>query len=285
MTTATTIPPSPATTSPSLDRLISAVRDVVQAESDAKRVGLAVADLLQPYLHFEGFLTAEQLEPDEIKYRQHILHVEPDGSFSIVALVWLPGQATPIHDHVSWCVVGVHRGEEHETVYEMAGGDAIRISWSPGVAISPAGTALALVPPGDIHHVANNGGTSRFLSTSTARISRSSARASGGATIWKSAQRVDLSRAPVNQPRRRWRRLRSSAVVLFRSLLRQFQRLRLVDRLQMPEEPFATLALGGTAPASAINLRRSSSVCALLSFLSESSASPASGKRSKASNK
>ena len=100
--TTVTILPSPAAASPSLGRLISAVRDVVQAESDAKRIGLAVADLLQPYLCFEDFLTEEQLEPDEIKYRQHILHVEPDGSFSIVALVWLPGQATPIHDHVSW---------------------------------------------------------------------------------------------------------------------------------------------------------------------------------------
>ena len=112
MNTATTIPASPAAVSSSLGRLIAAVREVVKSETDAGRTGCAVADLLQPYLHFEGFLTAEQLEPDEIKYRQHILHVEPDGSFSVVAFVWLPGQATPIHDHVSWCVVGVHRGEE-----------------------------------------------------------------------------------------------------------------------------------------------------------------------------
>ena len=157
MNTATTIPPTPATVSPSLCRLISSVRDVVKAETDAKRIGHAVADLLQPYLHFEDFLTAEQLEPDEIKYRQHILHVEPDGSFSVVALVWLPGQATPIHDHVSWCVVGVHRGEEHETVYEMAGGDADPHLVVTGRNVSPAGTVAALVPPGDIHHVTNNG--------------------------------------------------------------------------------------------------------------------------------
>ena len=157
MTTATTNPTRVETASPSLGRLISAVRAVVNAETDAKRIGRAVADLLQPYLHFDGFLTAEQLEPDEIKYRQHILHVEPDGSFSIVALVWLPGQATPIHDHVSWCVVGVHRGEEHETVYEIAGGENDPHLVVSGRTVSPAGTAVALVPPGDIHHVANNG--------------------------------------------------------------------------------------------------------------------------------
>jgi predicted metal-dependent enzyme (double-stranded beta helix superfamily) len=157
-----TIMPTPltiseTTNSTSLRGLICAVRAVVKSEPDAKRIGPVVADLLQPYLCCGNFLTAEQLEPDEIKYRQHILHVEPDGSFSIVALVWLPGQATPIHDHVSWCVVGVHRGEEQETVYEMTGSDADPHLVVTGRSISRAGTVVALVPPGDIHHVANNG--------------------------------------------------------------------------------------------------------------------------------
>src|ERR1700712_463267 len=123
MTTTNTIAEHPTCASPALTRLISAVRAVVQSETDCGRVGLAVADLLQPYLGFDDFLTAEQREPDPTKYRQHILHVEPDGSFSIVALVWLPGQTTCVHDHVSWCVVGVHKGEEHETVYQIAGGE------------------------------------------------------------------------------------------------------------------------------------------------------------------
>ena len=34
-----------------------------------------------------------------------------------MALVWLPGQRTPIHDHVSWCIVGVYEGRERETRY------------------------------------------------------------------------------------------------------------------------------------------------------------------------
>jgi len=155
--TQSTIANAQARKEASLNDLISAVRTLVRSEGDAKRVGRAVADLLQPYLHCENFLSPEQLEPDEIKYRQHILHVEPDGSFSIVALVWLPGQATPIHDHVSWCVVGVHRGEEHETVYEMSGGESDPHLVARGQNVSRAGTVVALVPPGDIHRVANNG--------------------------------------------------------------------------------------------------------------------------------
>ena len=42
---------------------------------------------------------------------KHILHVESNDSFSIAALVWRRGQATPVHDHISWCVVGVYKGE------------------------------------------------------------------------------------------------------------------------------------------------------------------------------
>src|SRR5579863_1626480 len=50
-------------------------------------------------------------------YQSHLLHAEPDGSFSIAAMVWLPGQETVIHDHVSWCVTGVLQGREYEEIF------------------------------------------------------------------------------------------------------------------------------------------------------------------------
>ena len=154
---ATLIAPSPPRISEELSELISAVRAVVRSQHDANAVGQAVGDLLRPHLGSDEFLNAEQLAPDAEKYRQHVLHVEPDGSFSVVALVWLPGQDTPVHDHVSWCVVGVHRGEEHETIYELAGGEADPHLLVTGRTISPVGSVAALVPPGDIHRVENGG--------------------------------------------------------------------------------------------------------------------------------
>lgn len=149
--------PAPAAVTGELSDLILAVRAAVRSESDPAAVGRAVAELLRPYLGSHELLTPEQLAPDETGYRQHILHVEPDGSFSIVALVWLPGQVTPVHDHVSWCVVGVHRGEEHETIYEVGGGEEDPHLLVTGRTISPVGSVAALVPPGDIHHVENGG--------------------------------------------------------------------------------------------------------------------------------
>lgn len=154
---AVTVEASRSTKSQAFCRLIEGVRNIVQSEPDAQRVGTAVADLLQPYLGSPDFLSCEQLAPAESDYCQHILHVEPDGSFSIVALVWLPGQSTPIHDHVSWCVVGVHSGQEHETFYTMNGSEPERHLRVAGEHVNPTGTVAALVPPGDIHHVANGG--------------------------------------------------------------------------------------------------------------------------------
>jgi 3-mercaptopropionate dioxygenase len=72
----------------------------------------------------------------------------------VVALVWLPGQRTPIHDHVSWCVVGVYQGIERETHYQLvedAGGSRL----VPGGTFEARpGHVEALVPPQEnIHEV------------------------------------------------------------------------------------------------------------------------------------
>lgn len=141
--------------SPALERLVAQVRAIVQTESDSEKAGHEVAHLLKPYLGSDDLLSAEQMAPCHDSYRQHILHVEPDGSFSIVSLVWLPGQETPIHDHVSWCVVGVHRGQERETVYARAGGESDPHLVLMGHTVNPCGCVAALVPPGDIHQVEN----------------------------------------------------------------------------------------------------------------------------------
>ena len=140
-----------------LDALVADIRSAVQSDTEPALVAARVAEALAPRLGDAALLAGEQIVPDPERYRQHILHVEPDGSFSVVALVWLPGQATPIHDHVSWCVVGVHQGEEHEVVYRLVedGGE----SWleQTGATVNPLASVAALVPPGDIHHVANHG--------------------------------------------------------------------------------------------------------------------------------
>ncbi|MET9629766.1 cysteine dioxygenase family protein [Lentzea sp. NPDC006480] len=142
----------PRLLSPTAALLVGAIRTAVNAGGSDAAVAKRVAKALTRHLTDPELLDAEHREPDPAAYRQHVLHVEPDGSFSVVALVWLPGQETCIHDHVSWCVVGTYVGEEEETTYRLAGDHLVPLRFNR----TPQGVASYLVPPGDIHKVCNN---------------------------------------------------------------------------------------------------------------------------------
>ncbi|WP_329565606.1 cysteine dioxygenase family protein [Kitasatospora sp. NBC_01266] len=140
-----------------IDELIVAAREVIHRGLPPELTAHLVGELIAPLLGTSGLLTAEQCEGYPDRYRQHVLHAEADGSFSIVALVWLPGQQTSIHDHVSWCVTGVHQGQEHERRYRlMTDGRTSRLIPTEHV-VNPTGAIAAFAPPGDIHRVRNAG--------------------------------------------------------------------------------------------------------------------------------
>ncbi|RDI68107.1 cysteine dioxygenase type I [Nocardia pseudobrasiliensis] len=142
-----------------LGELIHSVRHIVGRGLAPQPTADLVGQALEPVLGRPGLLTSEQSEGDPDRYRQHILHAEPDGLFSIVALVWLPGQHTTIHDHVSWCVAGVHEGQESERRYHLApDGPTCRLVVGEDV-LNPVGAVSAFAPPGDIHRVRNAGAT------------------------------------------------------------------------------------------------------------------------------
>src|SRR5262245_38198580 len=95
-----------------LTDLVDGVRAAVAAHADWTDTAELVAQELRRHLPGSDVLTAEQRLGSPDDYVGHTLHAEPDGSFSIVALVWRPGQTTRIHDHVTWCVLGVIQGSE-----------------------------------------------------------------------------------------------------------------------------------------------------------------------------
>jgi predicted metal-dependent enzyme (double-stranded beta helix superfamily) len=122
-----------------------ASRVVTALRSRLQRPGQLVADLLTP----------EQRAGDRAGYQTHLVHAEPDGSFSVVAMVWLPGQATTIHDHLSWCCTAVLAGTEYEEVYAVRG-DYLEVI---GRNANRMGAVSGFAPPGDVHRVRNIGAT------------------------------------------------------------------------------------------------------------------------------
>jgi predicted metal-dependent enzyme (double-stranded beta helix superfamily) len=140
------------------DVLVRAVRAEVgrglgwQGTADSVAAALR-ANLPEPAAILPGSLR----RGDTAGYQSHLLYAEPDGSFSISAMVWMPGQQTMIHDHVAWCVTAVLLGREHEEVFALADGGRVLTLTARNV--NPAGAVSGFAPPGDIHRVRNTGDT------------------------------------------------------------------------------------------------------------------------------
>jgi 3-mercaptopropionate dioxygenase len=140
---------------PELEPLVTATRAAVTGDADWARTAELVAGGLRRHLPSPDALTEEQRTGDPDAYQSHLLYAEPDGSFSIVALTWRPGQVTPIHDHVTWCVFGVIQGVEHEELFTLD--EDGRQLVAAGESDNPTGEVSGFAPPGDIHRVRNVG--------------------------------------------------------------------------------------------------------------------------------
>jgi predicted metal-dependent enzyme (double-stranded beta helix superfamily) len=140
-------------------RRLTRTLDALVASGEAAGVVAARAGLaLGAALDDAALLEARHQEPWPDRYRPHLVHVHPDGLYSVVALVWLPGQATPIHDHRCWCVVGVWRGIEQETTYDLYRDASGPYLVERASACSKPGAVSVLVPPDeDVHRVENCG--------------------------------------------------------------------------------------------------------------------------------
>jgi 3-mercaptopropionate dioxygenase len=138
-----------------LDELVNAVRAVVGSHADWRQTARLVAAELERHLPSPDVLTPEQRRGDTERYRSHLLHVERDGTFSISALVWRPGQVTRIHDHGTWCVFGVLQGVEHEELFTLDEEQDLLVE--AGTRTNETGEVSGFAPPGDIHRVRNAG--------------------------------------------------------------------------------------------------------------------------------
>jgi 3-mercaptopropionate dioxygenase len=128
--------------------LLGGIRAAIAAAAGEAETAQLVAAQLRRHLPTPDVLGAEDRLGSPDGYASHTLHVEPDGSFSIIAVVWRPGQLTRIHDHLTWCVVGVIQGIEHEELFDA------RLNLL-GESDNHAGDVSGFAPPGDIHRVHN----------------------------------------------------------------------------------------------------------------------------------
>lgn len=125
-------------------------------------VGLAPDDMARELKAALGdataadWLPAEKRRANHDNYARHLLYGDPQGRFSILAIVWDHGQMSPIHAHHCWCAVGVYRGTLAETLYRenAVGSRPVPVSTTNRVAGSLSFDGAA----SSIHRLANESG-------------------------------------------------------------------------------------------------------------------------------
>ncbi len=93
-------------------------------------------------------------QPHPTYYQQYLLYADPLERLSVVSFVWGPGQKTPVHDHLTWGLVGVLRGRERATNYQKQLDGSYKAIGS-GVLL-PGQTTSVSPTIGDVHEVAND---------------------------------------------------------------------------------------------------------------------------------
>ncbi|MDE1184598.1 cysteine dioxygenase family protein [Paraburkholderia sp.] len=102
-------------------RLCAALDAAFDAASDSAfddpAFGAAVRAALAQAVADPALLTSAQREGAAATYRRHLLAADPRGRYAIASLVWMPGQASPVHAHHTWCGYAVIDGTLTESVY------------------------------------------------------------------------------------------------------------------------------------------------------------------------
>lgn len=156
---------STATQPASLARFIAAIEAELDVTEDHSRIAGCVSEQLATLVRDPDVLAPEFREASAECYRSHLVALAPSRRFSVMSLVWLPGQATPIHDHACWCVVGVLQGLEREERFSLRADDAGSRWLCPTDDVSVhVGEVSTLIPPEENIHRVRNAGESLAIS-------------------------------------------------------------------------------------------------------------------------
>lgn len=139
----------------SLDRFVSRMDSLmISAGDDEARILDEGQHLLRELVSHDDWLPDDYGQADPDHFRQNMLYRMPGKDFTILCVVWGPGQAATPHNHTVWGMIGQLRGAELNRSY------AAPVAGEPMKTVSEItllpGQTLALSPQlGDIHDVTN----------------------------------------------------------------------------------------------------------------------------------
>ena len=150
----------PQTLDLGLSQVLARVQEAVYDGTTVPQTVRAVQRTLSACLTQSGWLPESCRQPAGECYARHLVHRDPDDRFSVVAMVWSPGQKTPVHDHAGvWCVEGIYEGRLAITRYDLVGAIEAGIAHfrRHDQILEGTGATGALIPPVEYHTIENHG--------------------------------------------------------------------------------------------------------------------------------
>lgn len=138
------------------DFVADARRVMAECGDDRERVIERLRPLVERVVWDDGLFDERYRAEPESGRPRHVYYRAPDGSLQIYMVEFAPGQPTPVHDHVTWGLIGVCRGKQRTTRYRRLDDGS-----QPGRAVLEAfedtvlerGAVYRLLPPYDIHRI------------------------------------------------------------------------------------------------------------------------------------
>ena len=120
---------SPTTRSPcpngTLHSLVSALNVLCDAGTKPISPDTLHGILLRHPVAPGDCLTPIQREGRPDTYVRHVLHADPQGRYTVVAIVWRAGQRTAVHGHLTWCGYRVLQGNLIEEQFAYLPGNGM----------------------------------------------------------------------------------------------------------------------------------------------------------------
>lgn len=142
------------------DDFMSDLQLITSAERDQAEIIRMISRKMRILMANDtGFLTKPEMEEGERHYARHMVFVDRHRRFVVMSSVWRPGQGTPVHDHGTWGIMGILKGELRVTNYlrmdDRSKPGFAELREASGLVSTQGGVTYVLPPNEEIHKVEN----------------------------------------------------------------------------------------------------------------------------------
>src|SRR5581483_5334058 len=139
-----------------IDAFIRDAERIMQSSTERQRVVDDLRPLLERLMRNPHLLEERFKRSREGGMYGYNFYQSADGSLTINAPAFLKNRPTPIHDHLTWGVIGVYSGQQLTTRYarvdDTGQPGTTRLEVVENAVLGP-GATYPLLPPDDLHRI------------------------------------------------------------------------------------------------------------------------------------